>query len=64
MFNQSEATIPMSELWRMPATELTRLLRSREASAVEITESVLERLALANPPINAVVAEMPEAALA
>ncbi|HSH41177.1 MAG TPA: amidase family protein, partial [Arenicellales bacterium] len=47
-----------------PATELTRLLRSREASAVEITESVLERLALANPPINAVVAEMPEAALA
>jgi amidase len=54
----------MSELWRLPATGLTRLLRSGEVSAVEITRSVLERLAHANPAINAVVVEMPEEALA
>lgn len=54
----------MSELWRLTAAELTRLLRSKEASAVEITDSALNRLASVNPAINAVVQEMPEQALA
>lgn len=54
----------MSELWALEAAELIRLLRRGEVSAVEITESTLERLARVNPAINAVVREMPEEALA
>jgi amidase len=54
----------MSELWRLTAAELTRLLRQGETSAVNIVESTLERLASVNPSINAVVREMPEEALA
>lgn len=52
----------MSELWRLSASELTALVRARKASALEVTESALSRLADANPAINAVVAEMPEEA--
>lgn len=54
----------MSELWRVPATELTRMLNRGEISAVEITQSALDRLARVNTSINAVVQEMPEQALA
>ena len=54
----------MSELWQKSATELTALVRTRDASAAEIVESTLQRLADANPAINAVVAEMPEEARA
>ncbi len=54
----------MSELWQLSAAETVRLLRQREFSAVEMAESSLGRLAAANPAINAVVAEMPEEALA
>lgn len=54
----------MTDLWRLTATELTGLLRRGEASAVEITASVLDRLADVNPAVNAVVQEMPEQALA
>lgn len=54
----------MSELWRLPAVELARLLRWGEASAVEIAEDALDRLARVNASINAVVQEMPEQALA
>lgn len=54
----------MSELWQLPATELTQRLRSRDVSAAEIVESTLQRLADVNPAINAVVAEMPDEARA
>lgn len=54
----------MSELWRHTAVDLRRMLGERRVSAVEITESTLERLAAVNPSINAVVREMPEEALA
>ena len=54
----------MSELWQHSATDLTALVRAREASAVEIVESTLQRLADVNPAINAVVAEMPDEARA
>lgn len=51
-------------LWSLTATEISRLITSRETSAVEVTRSALDRLEQVNPPINAVVAEMPEEALA
>lgn len=54
----------MTDLWSLPATELARLLRRGEASAGEVAVSALDRLASANPAINAVVQEMPEQALA
>ncbi|MDA0351767.1 MAG: amidase family protein [Chloroflexi bacterium] len=54
----------MSELWQLSAAETARLVRAREISAVEVTRSVLERLASVNPTITAVVDEFPEEALA
>jgi len=54
----------MTELWRLPATELVPLLKKGEVCAAEITQSALARLADANPSINAVVREMPEEAMA
>ncbi len=53
----------MSELWELSGVELARHVRERSASATEITESALSRLAAVNPAINAVVQEMPEEAL-
>lgn len=54
----------MSELWKLSAAETAAKVRSREVSAVEVTQSALARLAAVNPKINAVVDEMPEEALA
>ena len=54
----------MSELWQESATSIASLVRKRKASAVEVTEAALARLAAINPKINAVIAEMPEEALA
>ena len=53
----------MTELWQRSAGEVASLVGDRQVSAVEVTESALDRLAAANPKINAVVAEMPEEAL-
>ena len=53
----------MSELWRKSATELAQLVRSRQLSALEVTEDSLQRLRAVNPAINAVVAQMPDEAL-
>ena len=52
-----------TELWSLSATELSKLISSKKASAVEITRSVLARLDTVNPAINAVVTEMPEEAI-
>jgi amidase len=54
----------MAEFWELTAVETADLVRRREASAVEVTQSALERLEAVNPAINAVVTEMPEEALA
>ena len=54
----------MSELWQESATTIANLVRERKASAVDVTEAVLARLAAVNPAINAVVTEMPDEALA
>ncbi|MGE0724591.1 MAG: amidase, partial [Alphaproteobacteria bacterium] len=53
----------MADLWRMSASEIADLVRSRQVSAKEATASALARLAAVNPAINAVVEEMPEEAL-
>ncbi len=54
----------MSELWRLSAGEIAERVRQRKLSAREVTQAALARLAAVNPKINAVVAEMPEEALA
>jgi amidase len=40
-------------LWRLSATELARLIRRKEVSCREATQSVLDRIAEANPRVNA-----------
>ncbi|MXZ81821.1 MAG: amidase family protein [Gammaproteobacteria bacterium] len=53
----------MTELWRLGAAEIAGKVRAGEVSALEVTEQVLSRLSAANPRINAVVQEFPEAAI-
>ena len=53
----------MSELWQKSASDIVKLVKNGEVSAVEVTESALARLDKVNPAINAVVTEMPEEAL-
>src|SRR5690606_16840522 len=59
-----EGEAAMTELWRMPGAQIARLVAAGGASAREITESALARLAAVNPAINAVVEEFPDEALA
>lgn len=54
----------MLELWRRSASDVVALIRAGDVSAVEVTESALSRLEEVNPALNAVVAELPEEALA
>ena len=54
----------MTELWRLSASEITSRIAEGEISATEVTELSLQRLQDVNPAINAVVQQMPEAALA
>lgn len=53
----------MSEHWRLSARQIADLVKSREVSAREITESALARLEAVNPAINAVVDEYPDEAM-
>ncbi|WP_267221437.1 amidase family protein [Dyella silvae] len=53
----------MTELWRMSASELAALVRSRDVSAREVAEDALRRLDAVNPRINAIVECRPEAVL-
>ena len=50
----------MTELWRLPATELAQLVRTRKASAREAAEAALQRLEAVNPRLNAIVACRPD----
>ena len=45
------------DLWRSSAVELAAMIRAREVSCVEVTESVLGRIAAHNDRINAIVAD-------
>ena len=53
-----------TELWRMAATELAEVIRSRQASAEEVIEAHLRRIEAVNPSVNAVVIVMGEEARA
>jgi amidase len=53
----------MAEIWEMTASEIANKVRSKKLSAVEVTQSHLDRLADVNPAINAVVQEFPDEAL-
>src|SRR5215510_2239287 len=46
---------PMSELWRLSASEVARLVRTRKVSAHEVADAALQRLDSVNPRINAIV---------
>ncbi|WP_137125904.1 amidase family protein [Roseomonas sp. HF4] len=54
----------MTDLWRLPASDLAHRIRSRQVSAVETARDALARLDAANPRINAVVDHRPEEVLA
>jgi len=53
----------MQDIWRLSATELAGLIRSRKVSAREATQAALDRLDAVNPAINAVIDHRPEDAL-
>ena len=53
----------MTDLWRMSATDIANAVRSKQVSAIEVTQAHLERIASVNPTINAVVQEFPDEAL-
>ena len=50
----------MQDLWRLSATELAALIKSKKVSAREAATAALERLGAVNPAINAVVDHRPE----
>ena len=53
----------MEELWQKSAAEIAELVKSRQVSAVEVTQAALDRLKAVNRKLNAVVIETPEDAL-
>ncbi|WP_426436327.1 amidase family protein [Bradyrhizobium genosp. P] len=54
----------MQDLWRLSATELAGLIKSKKVSAKEAAEAGLARLDAVNPKINAVVDHRPDDVLA
>lgn len=50
----------MSDLWRLSASEVARLVKTRKVSAHEVADAALERLDSVNPRINAIVDCRPE----
>ena len=46
---------PSSELWRLSASEVARLVRTRKVSAREVADAALQRLDSVNPRITAIV---------
>ena len=53
----------MSDLWKLTAHEAHERLRNREFTAVELTESVLERVRSREPEVHAYITLTPEIAL-
>ncbi|MFI7124266.1 amidase [Nonomuraea sp. NPDC050153] len=53
----------MSELHYLTATELARLIRTRQVSAVEVVQAHLDRVEQVNPRVNAIVTLVAERAL-
>ena len=52
-----------TKIFYRDATELARLIRTKELSPVEVVEAHLARISAVNPKVNAVVTLMGEAAL-
>jgi amidase len=52
------------DLWRLSATRVAALVRSRQLSAVEVAQAALARLAQVNPALNAIVEHRPDDVLA
>jgi amidase len=52
-----------TELWQLSATELAARIARRETTARAATESVLARIAVANPQVNALASVTPDKAL-
>jgi amidase len=50
----------MQDLWRLSATELAKLIKTKQISAKESAEAALDRLHAVNPMINAVVDHRPD----
>jgi len=50
----------MSELWRLSASEVARLVRTRKVSAREVADAALQRLDSVNREINAIVDWRPD----
>jgi amidase len=59
----SRSAVMGTELWRLPATDLAHLIRTRKVSAREAAQAALQRLDAVNPQINAIVAHTPELVL-
>jgi amidase len=53
----------MSELWKLSASAIVDAVKSRKLTAVDVTTAHLDRLAVVNPALNAVVQQFPEEAL-
>ncbi len=54
----------MTELWRLPATDLAARVRAKAVSATEVARDALARIDAVNPKINAVIDHRPEEVLA
>jgi amidase len=54
----------MEDLWRLPATDIAALIKSKKVSAKEAATAALARLDAVNPAINAVVDHSPADVLA
>ena len=54
----------MTNLWKLSARDLAQGIREKDFSATEVVESVLGRVAVKNPDLNAITVEFPEQALA
>ena len=54
----------MGELWQKSAVELAAMIRGREVSSREVVQAHLDRVAVVNPLVNAIVRLLPDQALA
>ena len=61
--DRNETAAAGTELWRLPAGDLARLIRTRKVSAREAAQAALQRLDAVNPMINAIVAHKPDLVL-
>lgn len=55
--------VKVTDLWRMGATELAEVIRTRQVSSRAVVEAHLRRIEQVNPSINAIVAVLADRAL-